>query len=85
MPTLELMRPDHADALPAFERENRQYFARSVPDCGDAYFAELTAVTTLDNPASRAVLRRNGFVPVADLRIDGRPGQRFRRLLDSGT
>ncbi|MFI7414954.1 GNAT family N-acetyltransferase [Streptomyces sp. NPDC049627] len=38
MPTLERLRADHADALLAFERENRAYFARSIPDRGDAYF-----------------------------------------------
>lgn len=35
---LERLRADHAEALLAFERENRAYFARSVPDRGDAYF-----------------------------------------------
>ncbi|WP_446216256.1 GNAT family N-acetyltransferase [Micromonospora sp. IBHARD004] len=40
---LERLRADHADALLAFERENREYFARSVPDRGDAYFAEFPA------------------------------------------
>lgn len=35
---LERLRPDHAKALLAFEQENREYFARSVPDRGDAYF-----------------------------------------------
>ncbi|MGX4689055.1 GNAT family N-acetyltransferase [Streptomyces sp. JNUCC 63] len=152
-------RPDHADALPAFERENRRYCARSVPDRGDAYFTgfaarhrallaeqdagvcrfhlvldrhgvlvgrvnlvdiadgraesgyrigeraagrgpataavrevcrlgaeeyrllALTAVATFDNPASQAVLRRNRFIAVEDLRVDGRPGRRFRRRL----
>ncbi|MFD3518167.1 GNAT family N-acetyltransferase [Streptomyces sp. NPDC058657] len=34
------MRAGHAPALLAFERENRAYFAASVPDRGDAYFAE---------------------------------------------
>ncbi|WP_369194441.1 GNAT family N-acetyltransferase [Streptomyces djakartensis] len=38
MVTLEPLRADHADALLAFERENRAYFARTVPDRGDAYF-----------------------------------------------
>ncbi|MFJ8534360.1 GNAT family N-acetyltransferase [Streptomyces sp. NPDC093591] len=38
MLTLERLRADHADAVLAFERENRAYFARSVPDRGDAYF-----------------------------------------------
>ncbi|MFE1249488.1 GNAT family N-acetyltransferase [Streptomyces sp. NPDC058735] len=38
MVTLERLRADHADAVLAFERENRAYFARTVPDRGDAYF-----------------------------------------------
>ncbi|MFE2283986.1 GNAT family N-acetyltransferase [Streptomyces sp. NPDC059443] len=40
---LERLRADHEAALLAFERENREYFARSVPDRGDAYFAEFPA------------------------------------------
>ncbi|MEU6675920.1 GNAT family N-acetyltransferase [Streptomyces sp. NPDC046925] len=40
MPELQRLRPDHAPALFAFEHENREYFAKSVPDRGDAYFAE---------------------------------------------
>ncbi|MEV6169495.1 GNAT family N-acetyltransferase [Streptomyces sp. NPDC051954] len=43
MPTLERLRADHADAVLAFERENREYFARTIPDRGDAYFADFTA------------------------------------------
>jgi ribosomal-protein-alanine N-acetyltransferase len=39
MPIVERLRADHADALLAFERENRAYFSRTVPDRGDAYFA----------------------------------------------
>ena len=39
MPELQLVRPDHAPALLAFEQENRAYFAASVPDRGDDYFA----------------------------------------------
>ncbi|KUO18941.1 GNAT family N-acetyltransferase [Streptomyces dysideae] len=38
MVRVERLRADHADALLAFERENREYFARAVPDRGDAYF-----------------------------------------------
>ncbi|MEG8279419.1 GNAT family N-acetyltransferase [Streptomyces sp. AHA2] len=38
MVTLEPLTADHADALLAFERENRAYFARTIPDRGDAYF-----------------------------------------------
>ncbi|MFF8600698.1 GNAT family N-acetyltransferase [Streptomyces sp. NPDC015232] len=37
---LERLRPDHAPALLAFERENRAFFAASVPDRGDAFFEE---------------------------------------------
>ncbi|MGW7333452.1 GNAT family N-acetyltransferase [Streptomyces sp. NPDC054840] len=40
MPRLQLLRFDHAPALLAFERENRAYFAASVPDRGDHYFAD---------------------------------------------
>ncbi|SHL21677.1 GNAT family N-acetyltransferase [Actinacidiphila paucisporea] len=39
MPEIQLLRPDHAAALLAFERENRGYFAVSVPDRGDDFFA----------------------------------------------
>lgn len=37
-PRLRLLHPGHAPALLAFERENRAYFARSVPDRGDDFF-----------------------------------------------
>lgn len=40
MPDLQLARLDYAAALFAFERENRAYFAASIPDRGDAFFAE---------------------------------------------
>ncbi|MCB8906340.1 MULTISPECIES: GNAT family N-acetyltransferase [unclassified Streptomyces] len=40
MAVLERLRSDHASALLAFERENRGYFAASVPDRGDAYFTD---------------------------------------------
>ncbi|MFH8379523.1 GNAT family N-acetyltransferase [Kitasatospora sp. NPDC018058] len=160
MPTLEPLRPDHADALLAFERANRAWFARTVPDRGDAYFAEfparhaallaeqaagtcrfhvildadgalvgrinlvdlvdggaelgyriaesaagrglataavaelcrlaatayglrsLTAATTLDNPASQAVLTRNGFAVTGDFLLGERPALRYHRDLD---
>ncbi|NJQ14599.1 GNAT family N-acetyltransferase [Streptomyces bohaiensis] len=36
----ERLRADHADAVLAFEQENRAWFARWVPDRGDSYFAE---------------------------------------------
>ncbi|MGW0700339.1 GNAT family N-acetyltransferase [Streptomyces sp. NPDC002867] len=38
-PAVQRLRADHAPALLAFERENRDYFAASVPDRGDEYFA----------------------------------------------
>ncbi|MFK0255223.1 GNAT family N-acetyltransferase [Streptomyces sp. NPDC090445] len=43
MMRLERLRADHADALLAFERENRAYFARFVPDRGAAYFTDFAA------------------------------------------
>ncbi|MCC0098750.1 GNAT family N-acetyltransferase [Streptomyces flavotricini] len=157
--TLESLRADHAPALLDFERRNRAYFARTVPDRGDAYFASfadrhrallaeqesglsrfhvlvtrqgelagrvnlvdiedggaelgyrigesaagrglataavaeicrvarsayglsrLVAVTTLDNPGSMAVLRRNGFTQAETVTVDGRPGVRHERPL----
>lgn len=39
MAVLERLRPDHAPALLAFEQENRAYFAASITDRGDDYFA----------------------------------------------
>lgn len=35
---IERLRAEHRDALLAFERENRAYFAASVPDRGDDFF-----------------------------------------------
>ncbi|MET7368827.1 GNAT family N-acetyltransferase [Streptomyces sp. NPDC005566] len=43
MTVLERLRPDHAPALLAFELENRTYFAASIPDRGDDYFAGFDA------------------------------------------
>jgi len=34
------LRADHADAVLAFEVENREFFAARIPDRGDDYFAE---------------------------------------------
>ncbi|WP_328681589.1 GNAT family N-acetyltransferase [Streptomyces sp. NBC_00322] len=159
MAQLQRLRFDHAPALLQFEQENRAYFAASVPDRGDHYFAHfdvrhrelmaeqaaglhffhllvgssgevlgrvnlvdvedgsaelgyriaeqaagrglataavdevcalaaaeygltaLRAVTTLDNPGSRAVLARTGFAPTGEIELDGRPGLRFVRNL----
>lgn len=38
-PVLVRLRTDHAAAVLDFERRNRAWFAASVPDRGDAYFA----------------------------------------------
>ncbi|MFJ7158708.1 GNAT family N-acetyltransferase [Streptomyces sp. NPDC101118] len=159
MITVERLTAEHATALLEFERANRAYFARSVPDRGDAFFewfgdrirallaeqadgtchfhvvldsagalvgrvnlvdvadgaaelgyrigesasgrgvataaveevcrlaagpyglSRLFAVVTLDNPASRAVLRRTGFTEAGDTVVDGRPGIRYERPL----
>ncbi|MEU3454906.1 GNAT family N-acetyltransferase [Micromonospora sp. NPDC006766] len=43
MPELQRLDARHASALLRFERENRTYFARFVPDRGDDYFAEFAA------------------------------------------
>ncbi|MFJ6460172.1 GNAT family N-acetyltransferase [Streptomyces sp. NPDC091387] len=43
MPELQRLRADHAPALLTFERENRAFFAASIPDRGDAYFTDFTA------------------------------------------
>lgn len=40
MPELQLLTADHGPAILAFERENRTYFAASVPDRGDDYFTD---------------------------------------------
>lgn len=42
MPELQLLRADHAQAVLAFEQANRAYFAASISDRGDAFFAEFT-------------------------------------------
>ncbi|MFD4760422.1 GNAT family N-acetyltransferase [Streptomyces sp. NPDC058439] len=43
MPELQRLHADHAPALLAFEQENRAFFAASVPDRGDDYFAHFAA------------------------------------------
>jgi [ribosomal protein S5]-alanine N-acetyltransferase len=40
---LQRLAAGHADELLRFERENRAYFARSVPDRGDDYFTDFAA------------------------------------------
>jgi ribosomal-protein-alanine N-acetyltransferase len=160
MPALVRLAVRHAPALLQFERENRAYFARFVPDRGDDYFAEfadrlagllaeqdtglchfhvlveeesgtvlgrfnlvdvadgsaelgyrmserasgrglaqegvrqvcalardeyglrrLVASAALANPASLAVLRRTGFVPVEEVLLNGEPSLRHTRDL----
>jgi ribosomal-protein-alanine N-acetyltransferase len=43
MPSLERLRLDHGPALLVFEQENRAYFAKSISDRGDDYFANFDA------------------------------------------
>ncbi|WP_089004639.1 GNAT family N-acetyltransferase [Micromonospora viridifaciens] len=162
MPELQRLDLHHAPALLRFERENRAYFARFVPDRGDDYFTgftarhaellaeqaagechfhvlidddgavlgrfnlvdvadggaelgyrvaeratgrgvaqegvrrvcelardeyglcQLVASAALANPASLAVLRRSGFVPVGEVLLAGQPGLRHVRDLTLG-
>lgn len=160
MGELQRLTAAHAPALLAFETANRAWFARSIADRGDDYFAHfaerhaailaeqeaglhhfhvvldpagavvgrvnlvdvaggraelgyriaasaagqglatamvaqvcalaageygltgLTAVTTLDNPASAAVLRRNGFTVDGPITLGDRPGLSYSRDLE---
>jgi [ribosomal protein S5]-alanine N-acetyltransferase len=43
MPELQQLRDDHGQAVLAFERINRSYFAASISDRGDEYFQQFTA------------------------------------------
>ena len=40
---LERLRPDHAAAVLTLEKENRSFFASTVPDRGDDYFTDFGA------------------------------------------
>ena len=42
MPELQRLRADHAPAVLAFELANRAYFADSISDRGDEFFAQFT-------------------------------------------
>ena len=42
MPELQLLRPDHAAAILAFESANRAYFAASISDRGDEFFEHIS-------------------------------------------
>ena len=44
MPTLEPLRLDHAASLLTFERVNRAFFAKSIPDRGDDFFTRFDAL-----------------------------------------
>jgi [ribosomal protein S5]-alanine N-acetyltransferase len=44
VPEIQRVRLDHAPALLAFEQENRAYFAASITDRGDDYFANFDAM-----------------------------------------
>ncbi|MEH0935766.1 GNAT family N-acetyltransferase [Micromonospora psammae] len=84
MPDLQRLAPHHAAALLSFEQENRAYFARSVPDRGDDYFAAFDArhaalLAEQDTGRCRfhvlvdddgAVLGRFNLVDVADGRAE---------------
>ena len=37
-----MLRPEHAQAVLAFELANREFFARTITDRGDAYFEDFT-------------------------------------------
>ncbi len=39
---LQLVSPEHEEALLAFERSNRAYFAKSIGDRGDCFFGEFS-------------------------------------------
>ncbi|WP_329118901.1 GNAT family N-acetyltransferase [Streptomyces sp. NBC_01465] len=56
----------------------RDMCARAAQEYG---LTTLRARTTLDNPASRAVLARTGFTPVGDCTLNDRPGLRYVRDL----
>ncbi|HEY3733611.1 MAG TPA: GNAT family N-acetyltransferase [Streptosporangiaceae bacterium] len=43
MPEIQRLRLDHGPAVLAFEEENRAYFAASIPDRGDDFFADFEA------------------------------------------
>ena len=76
MTELERLRGDHAAAVLAFELENREYFAASISDRGDAFFehfGERHAALLAEQEAGTAAFH----VLVAD---DGRVLGRFNLL-----
>ncbi len=78
MPGLESLRADHAAQLLVFERENRDWFAASISDRGDEYFAhfdERLETLLSDQEAGGGAY----YVAVAD---DGTIVGRFNLILD---
>lgn len=71
MPELQLLRPDHAPALLAFERENRAYFAASVLDRGEDYFARFDERHRALLAEQEAGVRMWTVAAIAQLRAEG--------------
>ncbi|MGZ4638151.1 MAG: hypothetical protein ACXV2J_03725 [Actinomycetes bacterium] len=57
--SVEALAAGHRDALLRFERDNRRWFARWVPDRGDDYFADFDGRL---RPAARRAAGRVGLV-----------------------
>jgi ribosomal-protein-alanine N-acetyltransferase len=79
---LEALRAEHAEALLAFERDNRAYFAAVIPDRGDDFFTHFGE--RLDEALAQQATGRCRFhVLVAD---DGAVIGRFNLFdIDDGT
>jgi [ribosomal protein S5]-alanine N-acetyltransferase len=78
VPELEPLRAEHAAQLWAFERDNREWFAASISDRGDEYFAhfgERLEALLSDQEAGGGAY----YVTVAD---DGTILGRFNLILD---
>ncbi|MEV4809570.1 GNAT family N-acetyltransferase [Micromonospora avicenniae] len=89
MPELQRLTAGHADALLDFERDNREFFGRSVPDRGDDYFtgfathhAELLAVQAAGLRHYHLLLDDDGSVlgrfNLVDVTADGSADLGFR-------
>jgi ribosomal-protein-alanine N-acetyltransferase len=78
VPELQRLRADHADAVLAFERQNRAWFARSISDRGDDFFERYA-----EKHAARLAEQERGegayFVLVDE---DGSVLGRFNLVLD---
>ena len=77
MPELQQLRADHAEAVLAFERANRAYFAASISDRGDAYFDRFTE-SFRDRLAEQETGEGAYYVLVAD---DGAVLGRFNLII----